>query len=69
MGKQDKRTNERTDGQTNGQTDSLLELAEFYPVAKNIICLSSKAALKIKSHFILKISLSFVLYGKVYVLK
>ena len=31
MGKQDERTNERT----NERTDSLLELARFYPAAKN----------------------------------
>ena len=43
MGKQDERTDERMDGRTNGRTDertdertdSLLELAGFYPPAKN----------------------------------
>ena len=29
------RTNEQTNERTNGRTDSLLELAEFYPAAKN----------------------------------
>ena len=31
----DKRTDEQTNERTNGQTDSLLELAGFYPPAKN----------------------------------
>ena len=35
MGKQDGRTDERTDERTNERTDSLLELAGFYPPAKN----------------------------------
>ena len=30
------RANERTSGRTNERTDSLLELAGFYPAAKNI---------------------------------
>ena len=37
LGKQDERTNERTDGRTNERTDSLLELAGFYPPAKNFV--------------------------------
>ena len=31
----DERTNGRTDERTNERTDSLLELAGFYPAAKN----------------------------------
>ena len=32
----DERTKERTDGRTDKRTDSLLELAGFYPAAKNL---------------------------------
>ena len=38
LGKQDERTDGRTNEQTNEQTDSLLELARFYPAAKNLQC-------------------------------
>ena len=47
MGKQDERTNERTDERTNERTDSLLELAGFYPAAKNPKFLSNQADIQV----------------------
>ena len=41
----------RTNGRTNGRTDSLLELAGFYPPAKNVVKLLDEVNMKVYKDF------------------